>query len=133
MPLVFAENELTESGITYDDRTGISYEFPKMYRRIIVPGEPFVYYRGRKTRKHNRVMPVYFGSGVVGKIVGTLESRNRLICEVLSFKPFTTPVPFKRSKSDYLEAGGKRRGYFQRGVRRISEAEFKNILDAAGE
>ena len=50
MPLVFAENEETESGITYEDRTGIAYQYPPMYQRMIRPGERFVYYKGRRTR-----------------------------------------------------------------------------------
>lgn len=131
MPLVFAENELTESGIEYEDHTGISYEFPKMYRGLIQPGERFVYYRGRKRKGNARAPQVYFGTGVVGKTVKGSRNNGRLVCEIIDFKRFVAPVPFKRSKTDYLEIGGKRRGYFQRGVRRITESEYKDIVDSA--
>lgn len=47
MPLVLAENERSESGIRYADRTGVSYQFPRIYRGLLRPGERFVYYRGR--------------------------------------------------------------------------------------
>lgn len=62
MPLVLAENEATESGISCHDRTGVSYQFPKMYRRLIQPGERFVYYKGRKTLDGRRTPKVYFGT-----------------------------------------------------------------------
>ena len=44
MPLVFGESEATAAGITYEDRTGVSYQYPRNYRRIIKPGEQFVYF-----------------------------------------------------------------------------------------
>ncbi|SDI55459.1 hypothetical protein SAMN05444171_4059 [Bradyrhizobium lablabi] len=128
MPLVFSENEATESGISYDDDTGVSYQFPKMYRRIILPGLAFVYYRGRK-RAGGRQLQVYFGMGIVGSVTG--DTPDRLRCEVLNYRPFDSPVPFKQGRSGYLEIGGQRKGYFQRGVRSISEAEFAKIADVA--
>jgi len=48
MPLILASNVATESGHSYADRTGISYEFPMVYRRQMQTGERFVYYRGRR-------------------------------------------------------------------------------------
>lgn len=68
MPLVFASNEETESGLSYDDRAGVSYEFPRMYRRLVVPGTRFLYYRGRRKVGGGRQPQVYFGSGLVGAI-----------------------------------------------------------------
>jgi hypothetical protein len=129
---VLAENEATESGITYDDRTGVSYQYPKAYRRAIQPGERFVYYRGRKKRGAGRWPQVYFGTGIVGAISDDSHEPTRLVCEVLDYEPFLAPVPFKDANGTYLEAGATRRGYFQRGVRRISEAEFNAILTLAG-
>ena len=37
VPLIFAENEVTESGISYEDRTGVSYQYPSRYRLLIQP------------------------------------------------------------------------------------------------
>lgn len=130
MPLILSENQYTESGIVYDDNTGISYQFPKMYRRTIKPGTPFAYYRGRK-RKVGRQPQVYFGTGIVGDVEPDSASIGRLKCEILNYRAFPAPVPFKVGKIGYLEVGGKRKGYFQQGVRAISEAEFAAILEAA--
>lgn len=131
MPLVFAENEETESGITYEDRTGISYQYPKMYTRMIRPGERFVYYRGRKRRGGGRALQVYFGAGVVGKVQPDPNHEDRLVCDVLDYWTFPTPVPFKDKDGVYFESGAERRGYFQRGVRVVSETDFGRVLEAA--
>ena len=131
MPLVLAENEATESGIAYDDRTGVSYQYPRVYRHAIQTGERFVYYRGRKKRGPGRWPQVYFGTGIIGAISDDLHEPKRLVCEVLDYQPFLNPLPFKDVHGTYLEAGASRRGYFQRGVRRISEADFDRILELA--
>jgi len=131
MPLVFAENEETESGITYEDRTGIAYQYPPMYQRLICPGERFVYYKGRRTRGGGRAPQVYFGTGIVGEVRSDPAQTNRLVCDVLDFIPFLQPVPFKDRGGDYLETGAGRRGYFQRGVREVSENDFQKIIRAA--
>ena len=131
MPLVFAESEATAAGIMYDDRTGVSYQYPKRYRRIIQPGERFVYYRGRRKRGGGSGLQVYFGTGVVGAAAPDPSQRDRYTCEILDYYAFTTPVPFKDAGSDYLEAGAGRRGYFQPGVRVISDENFTRILEAA--
>src|SRR5688500_9112137 len=110
MPLVFAENEATESGISYDDRTGISYQYPARYRRVIQPGERFVYYRGRRSKSGSRIPQVYFGCGVVGDIS---PDEGRFLCEVLDYKPFAVPISFKDANGNYFESGASRRGYFQ--------------------
>lgn len=131
MPLIFAENEETESGITYEDRTGVSYQYPRMYRRIIQPGERFVYYRGRRKRGGGRGPQVYFGTGVVGEIRRDPSAQGRFLCDILDYRPFQSPVRFKDENGGYYESGAERRGYFQRGVRVISEDDFSRILAAA--
>src|SRR4051812_15161292 len=109
MPLVFAENEATESGIAYDDRTGISYQYPSRYRRLIQPGERFVYYRGRRSKAGTRIPQVYFGCGVVGNIAPDGGDGGRLVCEVLDYKPFAHPISFKNPQGKYFENGADRR------------------------
>jgi len=131
MPLIFAENESTESGITYADRTGVVYQFPRMYSQIIREGERFIYYRGRRRHDGSRAPQVYFGRGIVGRIWEDEGAEDRFLCEILDFEPFPSPVPFKDAGGVYLETGGARRGYFQRGVRMISEDDFRRILTAA--
>lgn len=132
MPLVLAESEATESGIRYEDRTGVEYQFPRMYLRLMQPGERFVYYRGRKRESGGRVPQVYFGTGIIGPVRPDPLHPNRSLCEILDYVAFEAPVFFKRGPSDYLESGGERRGFFQRGVRTISEADFAMIVAAAG-
>lgn len=56
---------------------------------------------------------------------------DRYVCEILDYEPFSAPVPFKNSNDEYLETGAARRGYFQRGVRVISDADFQRILETA--
>jgi hypothetical protein len=131
MPLVLTENEATESGITYEDRTGVSYQYPIMYRRAVQPGERFIYYRGRGRKDGRRGPQVYFGTGVIGDIVSNPAIPGRLICRILDYRAFATPIPFKSAPDGYLELAGKRRGYFQRGVRTITPKEFSSILSAA--
>jgi hypothetical protein len=131
MPLVLAENEATESGISYEDRTGISYQYPGRYRRTLQPGERFIYYRGRRTKDGRRMPQVYFGSGVVGATIRDANQPNRFTCEVLDYYAFRAPVPFKNARDEYLETGANRRGYFQPGVRVISDENFRRILEAA--
>mgnify|MGYP000849576556 CR=1 FL=1 len=132
MPLIFAQNELNASGINYADVTGVRYQYPKrMYKNVIKTGERFIYYRGRKTAESNRAPQVYFGTGIVGDIYEDETNETRLICDVLDYKSFETPVPFKLGNNDYLEEGGRRKGYFQAGVRRITEREFQRILSLA--
>jgi len=131
MPLVLAENEATESGISYHDRTGVSYQFPKMYRRLIQPGERFVYYKGCKTLDGRRTRQVYFGTGIIGQVWADKGDSDRYVCEILDYAPFDPPVFFRTGKNSYLEPGGVRKGYFQRGVRTISETEFDAIIALA--
>ena len=131
MPLIFAESEETESGIEYSDQTGASYQFPRQYRNMIQPGERFVYYRGRKKHGGGRQPQIYFGAGIVGKIYTDADHGSRMRCEVLDYKAFPTPVFFKVGKHGYFEIGGSRKGYFQKGVRRVTEEEFERILVAA--
>lgn len=131
MPLIFAENERTESGISYTDKTGILYQYPKHYRKLIQPGERFIYYRGRKTAGSARTPQIYFGRGIVGETREDIAHPGRFICDIFDYRPFETPVPFKFDKDDYLESGGNRRGYFQPGVRKVSESDFQRILDLA--
>lgn len=132
MPLIFAQNEITESDFNYADVTGVQYQYPKrMYKNIIQPGERFIYYRGRRTSHSTHSPQVYFGTGIVGDIHTDSGDTSRLICDILDYKPFDTPIPFKLDSDDYLEMGGVRKGYYQSGVRRISEEEFQRILSLA--
>lgn len=133
MPLVLTQNEATESGHSYADVLGVSYEYPRRYRNVIRPGEPFVYYRGRRTAAGGQQPQAYLGTGVVGEVV---EAGNGLlVCQVENYEPFVEPLPFKGGDG-YLErrAGqfGSRAGlYFRQGVRVVDDETFGRILRAA--
>jgi hypothetical protein len=127
MCLVLAMNEASEADITYEDVPFVSYEYPTRYRKRIREGTRFVYYRGRRRVGGGRQPQVYLGTGVVGEI---RPSRNpdRLVCEVLDGDRFPEPVPFKDEDGNYLEPGGSRSGYYQQGVRKITEEAFSAII-----
>jgi Protein NO VEIN, C-terminal len=131
MPVVLSESEATESGIRYEDRTGLSYQFPKAYRRKVQPGERFVYYRGRRKIGGGTGPYVYFGTGIIGAVRPDLNHENRLTCDILDYQAFPSPVPFKDENARYLETGAARRGFFQSGVRTISQDDLAKILTAA--
>jgi hypothetical protein len=40
VPLVLVISEETESGHLYADKPGEHYEFPRIYRNLVRPGEP---------------------------------------------------------------------------------------------
>ena len=125
--LVLVENRTTASGHEYADRTGVSYEFPTQYRRLMQPGTEFVYYRSRE----GHTEPHYFGAGVVGPVRISRVDPTRLECDVLDFRPFENAVAFKDSTGNHLEMGGATRGHYQSGVRRITEDELASILSLA--
>ena len=128
MPLVFASSEATASGHSYDDRTGVSYEYPSRYRKLIQEGESFVYYRGRRKAGGGIQPQVYFGMGTVGLIREDAKDPHHLQCAIVNYVQFPTPVPFRAEDGSPLEASGDRRGYYQPGVRRITDEEFNEIV-----
>jgi hypothetical protein len=125
--LVLTTNRVTASGHHYDDRTGVSYEYPLRYRNLIRPGRRFVYYRGRD----GAVSPHYFGSGIVGEVRDS-QNPGLLVCEILDFRPFTRAAPFVDSNGHHLEPGGDARGFYQPGVRRIPANAFERIILLGG-
>ena len=126
-PIVLVSNLHTASGHSYADQTGISYEFPVRYGGLIMPGSPFVYYRSREGQQQ----PHYFGAGVIGPVRPSQSDPTRLECEILDYRPFERAIAFRDKDGAHLEASGGRRGYYQPGVRRITEAEFAGILNLA--
>jgi hypothetical protein len=122
--LVLAANPKPKSGHHYDDRTGVSYEFPPRYRHAIVPGRRFVYYRGGA----GVPVPCYFGSGIVGGLRAS-QNAGLLVCDILDYRPFASEVPFKDDSRGYLEPGGDRRMFYRSGVRRIAEGAFERIIE----
>ncbi|HEX5593599.1 MAG TPA: DUF3883 domain-containing protein [Solirubrobacterales bacterium] len=120
-------NEASEADVTYEDVPFVSYEYPSRYRKLIQEGTRFVYYRGRRRAGGGRQPQVYLGAGVIG-VIRPSRTPGRLVCEVLDGERFPEPVPFKDKQGDYLEPGGSRSGYYQQGVRKVSEEVFTAII-----
>lgn len=122
MPVVLTEvGGKARSGHLYDDRSGVSYEYPTRYERLIRPGESFVYHRPRVG---------YVGCGVIGTITPSIEP-GRLVCAIDSPVFFDHPVPFKDSNGTDLEAPMSSTGkvFYQQGVRPISDAVYQRIVE----
>ncbi|HWL76090.1 protein NO VEIN domain-containing protein [Microbacterium sp.] len=124
MPLIlYSGDGPSRDGYVYDDRTGVSYEFPDSYLSRVLEGERFVYHQPR----------FYTGTGVIGRVV---PSRNpgRSVCEILDWQPFDPPVPLKDPDGEYFEVdreAGKANVYWAQGVRSLTESSFERIVAAA--
>ena len=128
MPLVLTINESTASGHKYNDKLGVSYEYPTIYRNVIQTGEHFIYYRGSRGRHDERITPAYLGTGVIGKISASQLVSDCLVCEVVDFEPFPIALPFKDSADRPFEPGGEAGGrFYQKGVRKITEDVLARI------
>lgn len=124
MPVVLTTADGREqAGYTYDDRTGVSYEYPAgKYEHYIAEGEPFVY--------HKQGIG-YVGSGVIGSISPSATA-GRLVCRVLDYRPFSVPVPIKNPQGSYYEADRRfwstGNVYWAQGVRPLSTEQLENIV-----
>lgn len=127
MPLVLTAGAPTASGLSYADIPGVRHEFPRRYIKLMVPGTPFVYYRGTRARLIGLTGPAYFGCGVVGPISETEQGLLR--SDILDYVEFPDALSFRTPDGDYLEpAASTRPIYFQQGIRAIDEDSFKRIL-----
>jgi hypothetical protein len=129
VPLVLTVNERSVTDRGYDDRIGISYEYPRAYQQRIHMGDCFVYYRGSRRADTSRQTPDYLGAGIIGQ-VQVSERPGRLVCETLDYTPFPQPIPFRDETGAYLEPHTSRL-YFRQGVRRIPQSIYERILERA--
>jgi hypothetical protein len=130
MPLILAAGAPTASGLSYADVPGTRHEFPVRYRKLMIPGTPFIYYRGTRARQLGLSGPAYFGSGVVG----TIEElpNQRLRADILDYVAFPFAIHFRKEDGDYLEPLAATRPVFWReGIRQIDEESFEQILKIA--
>ncbi len=128
MPLVLTINESTASGHKYNDKLGVSYEYPNIYRNTIQTGEYFVYYRGSRGKNDERIIPAYLGIGVIGQISSSPLVSDCLVCDIVGYQPFTIALPFKDSEDCPFEPGGEAGGrFYQKGVRKITDEAFARI------
>lgn len=138
-PLVLVQNEVTYGG-EYDhwqDLTGVSYNFPNIYRNKVVSGRRFLYYRGIRRANNQRAQAEYFGIGRIGAVwrdpsvpETTPKRKWHWFCSIEEYLPFPTPVPVKVN-GVYFETVVTPLDW-RTAVREISEDVFSRIISLSG-
>jgi hypothetical protein len=136
--LVLVENEVTMGG-EYDfwaDDTGVQYQFPNAYKNRVLPGLPFVYYRGVRRAGGKRGSAEYFGAGVIADVwpdqsqpSHTPPPKRHWFCAIDNYIPFDKPVPAKHKGVPYEEISSALG--WRTGVRLISRTILDRILEQA--
>ena len=139
MPIVLVQNERTveEKYEHWKDVTGVQYQFPNKYKNRIVPGTPFVYYRGKRRAQGKPGKPEYFGCGVIGAVwrdgeIPESDPKGKWawFCEIVDYLPFIRPVPAKQG-DESIEKISKQ--YLWRdAVRNLPTDAYDRILELAG-
>lgn len=138
--LVLTENELyAGQDFGWKDQTGEQYQFPNRYKSLVVPGETFVYYRGKR-RSDGPAVPEYYGHGVIGQVQlspgseGVPAGKRKWTAQIAHWAPFDEPVPFRTDDGTYIETGTDtvHWNYWRDGVRKITRAHFLDILLSGG-
>jgi len=135
MPTVITENDVSK----WDDRTGVSYHFPKRYLGILEPGSPIIYYKGTQRNKafaNQRLSPNphYFGMGTIGKVVEDKKSGGKhYYAAIRDFREFEEPVSIRDAQGLYLEVipSSRESNYWRDGARVISQATYNRIVGVA--
>lgn len=128
MPISLTFSDYTASGHSYADVLGVKYRFPRIYRKLVIPGETAVFYTGQRAYPGKTPLS-YLGIAIVSDVRekegpgdGALECGFRLFTE------FKNPVPFKW-EGDYLETKAQTNpNHWRQGVRRIDQSELDSIL-----
>jgi hypothetical protein len=122
----------------WNDKTGVSYNYPAKYFRILTPGTTVIYYKGKlKNKKFEDIRlsndPHYFGVAIIGhNYLDKGASKKEYYCDILTYQPFDKAVPFKIN-GDYIEPipDSKKSNYWRDGVREVSKETFDKILELA--
>jgi Protein NO VEIN, C-terminal len=132
--VIITENDESQ----WDDRTGVSYNYPSRYSRILTPGTRVIYYKGKLREKRFEDLrlskePHYFGVAIIGdNYLDENASKKEFYCDILTYQPFDLAIPFKVN-GDYLESipESKKSNYWRDGVREITKESFDKILELA--
>ena len=132
--VIITENDESQ----WDDKTGISYNYPSKYSRILSPGTKVIYYKGKlKDKRFEDVRlskdPHYFGVAIIGdNYLDKSASKKEFYCDILTYQPFDKAVSFKMN-GDYLEPipESKKTNYWRDGVREVTKNTFDKILELA--
>jgi len=140
--LVLIENIVNANPkFIWNDVTGERYHFPNQYRKKIVPGTKFIYYRGALRKNGKRTTPEYFGTAIIGDVyldesTSQLPANNKKwYADIVDFKEFEVIVPFRDSEGIYPELGSKdlpKLNYWRNTSRVIEKECFDNICQSGG-
>ena len=77
MHTVITENDISD----WSDDTGVLYNFPKRYQRLLEPGTEVIYYKGRIrdkkfSEKRLSADPHYFGTAIIGNVYPDRKSQK---------------------------------------------------------
>lgn len=131
---VIAENE--ES--MWHDVTGVSYHFPRKYKRVLVPGTKVIYYKGvlRKSVFRDKRLSDqahYFATARIGQIYAdATSSKGDRFAEIREFRLFQQAVGI-RHEGVLIEVIPENRQafYWRDGVRPMSEDVYRRIVSLA--
>ena len=133
MPLVLASNDANASGYDWKDITGVQYHHPNGYKNLIIPGTPFVYYRGMRRADGSRGQAEYFGRGRIGATwrdpaipMEAPKRRWAWYCAIDDYEPIIPAIPAKVDGQFFEEV--KHRNAWRKGVREISKELFDALL-----
>jgi len=132
--VIITENDESQ----WDDKTGVSYNYPAKYNRILTPGTKVIYYKGKlKDKQFEDIRlsntPHYFGVAIIGdNYLDKNASKKEYYCDILTYQPFDKAVSFKMN-GDYLEPipESKKTNYWRDGVREVKKNTFDKILELA--
>jgi len=133
---VIVENDIT----VWHDDTGVSYHYPRRYRRLLQPGTMLLHYKGKlrdPAFRDRRLSedPHYFGISVAGDShEDPASTKGDLIVDIVGYRVFDEAVHYKDDAGGYRETiPANRLGNFWRdGVRSCTPESFRSILSAAG-
>jgi Protein NO VEIN, C-terminal len=139
LPLVLVENEVrVREAHDWNDCTGQYYHYPHKYYNMIVPGQPFVYYRGKLRSGGVSGTPEYFGFGTIDAIYPDpmnkdweSKTKQRWYCSIANYQVFTHPLPAKKQDGSYYEEVIKV-NHWRDGVRSLWPDRLASILRESG-
>lgn len=126
MPIVLVHNEVVrDSAHNWNDVEGVQYHFPSKYRGKVLPGEPFVYYRGVARKSGRRGPAEYLGYGRIGTIWPDEAKKGAWYCSIVDYERFAKPV---NAKVDGETREQIARNLWWDGVRALDPAVYADIM-----
>jgi hypothetical protein len=113
-------------GSDYQDKIGRTYHFPRRYYSLLTLSDAqFVYYEPRQSGKGE-----YFGYGRVGSIAQDPSQKDLYFAELLDYRPFSEPVPYKDEEGIHVEESLPKLA--QLAVRKVDEDVFEDLCRKGG-